>query len=430
MPAEKPEESAEARTTIDALMELLQAKGKMDVSEIASTLGIAPSIVENWSKVLETGGMVRISYEVGRMNVAPITVSAEQVKLVESRMEVKRGLVEEKVVTQRTEIEKFAAEISNLSTEVSSLERIYQQRMPAVQQMLMQINTLYDSIIEQGRTVERIKRTAEDSYQSVNKNIDELYSKIETLSNTEVTAGQGKGVTAVTTGTGEAQDAIKNAKEAYDALVSLSSAKDRVFDSLLDDVDDQVADLKKQIAAKKKEVDAQMGTSSASVSRNLSKLKNQGSESKALVEQLKNFKKDMDRTKRTLTTARVQFTDRYEKIEESMKASTELLDQNSKDVLGKLNDLKMAFGDVVKVDSTLHDAKKSIETINKEIEESRASVSDLQKSLQAFAAMTVTLEQRMNITTEIEKKVDKTDEKLSGIKKSIKDTENKFNEGK
>src|SRR5271157_1523676 len=169
MATEKPgEAAAAATTTIDALMELLKAKGKMDVNDIAGTLAIAPAIVESWAKVLESGGMVRISYEVGKMFVAPVQISAEQVKLVEEKVEVKRGLIEDRVAAQRSEIEKFANEINDLGTEVSSLERVYQQRMPAVQQMLSQINTLYDSIIEQGRSVERIKKTAEDSYQNVN----------------------------------------------------------------------------------------------------------------------------------------------------------------------------------------------------------------------------------------------------------------------
>ena len=212
MAAEKPsEDTAETRTSIDALVELLKAKGKMDVNTISGTLGIAPAIVENWSKVLETGGMVRISYEVGRMQISPIVMSPEQTKLIESKIEVRRGLAGDRVAAQRSEIEKFAAEINDLSTEVSSLERVYQQRMPAVQQMLSQINTLYDSIIEQSKTVERIKKTAEDSYQNVNRNIDEMNAKIDSLSNTEINARQGKGT--ITAGAGDTQNAVKNAEK-------------------------------------------------------------------------------------------------------------------------------------------------------------------------------------------------------------------------
>ncbi len=429
MATEKPgEENVETRTSIDALMELLQQKGKMDVNDIAGTLGIAPAIVESWSKVLETGGMVKISYEVGKMHVAPVVMSPEQTKLIESKIEVKRGLAEDKVAAQRSELEKFVVEINELSTEVSSLERVYQQRMPAVQQMLLQINTLYDSIIEQSKTVEQIKKNAEDSYQSVNKNIDEMYAKIEALSNTEINTRQGKGT--ITTGTGDSQDAMKNAEAAYEALNSLSSIKDRLFDSMLQNVDVQVGELKKQINTRKKEVDAQMRASSASIAQVLGRLKTQSKDTKDIVERLKGFKKDIDGTKRLINNAKVQFTDRYEKIEETMNTSTTVLRQDTKGVLDKLSDLKAAFGDVVKIDNTLHDAKKSIEALNKEIGESRESVNELQKLLQAQAAIDMSPEQHITATTEIERKVGKNSEKIAKIKKSIKDTKSKFYESK
>jgi chromosome segregation ATPase len=423
--AAKPEEgAAETRTTIDTLMELLRAKGKMDVNDIAGTLGIAPSIVESWAKVLETGGMVRISYEVGRMFVAPITISAEQAKLIESKIEVRRGLEEDKIAAQRSEIEKFAGEINSLSTEVSSLERIYQQRMPAVQQMLSQINALYDGIIEQGRSVERIKKGAEDSYQSVNRNIEEMFTKINALSTTDISAKRGKGPTAKeTAGT---QDALKNASAAYDAFNSLTSVKDRLFDSLLQNVDAQTGALKKHIADRKKEVDAQMEAGSASMAQMLNRLNAQTRESRDLVEKLRTFKKDIESSKRVINNAKVQFTDRYEKIEETMKSSSDLLAQNSKSMLQKLDDLRSAFGDVVKVDSTLHEARKSISAMNKDIESSRETVIELQKTLQALATATVTPEERINTTTEVERKVDKNSEKISKVKKEMENTRGKL----
>ena len=426
MATEKPgEAAAAATTTIDALMELLKAKGKMDVNDIAGTLAIAPAIVESWAKVLESGGMVRISYEVGKMFVAPVQISAEQVKLVEEKVEVKRGLIEDRVAAQRSEIEKFANEINDLGTEVSSLERVYQQRMPAVQQMLSQINTLYDSIIEQGRSVERIKKTAEDSYQNVNRSIDEMYSKVDQLGATETNVRQGKGPNPNETGAALAS-ILKNADDAYNALNSLVAAKDRMFDAMMQNVDAQVVALKKSIAAKRKEVDAQMRANSQSIAQIRSSLSAQTKGSREIMERLRRFKKEMEGSKKVIGNAKVQFTDKYEKVEETMRTSSALLSQDSKNILAKLDDLKTAFGDVAKIDNTLHDARKSIGAMNKEVDEARANVIDLQKTLQAMGAMSMTIEQRINVTTEIDRKVDKSKEKVSKIKKEIEETKDKF----
>ena len=37
--------NTEARTTIDTMLELIRSKGRIDLNSIASTLGIAPSVV-------------------------------------------------------------------------------------------------------------------------------------------------------------------------------------------------------------------------------------------------------------------------------------------------------------------------------------------------------------------------------------------------
>ena len=42
----------EARTTIDAMIDLLKKKGKSDITSIAAELGVSSSVIEDWAKVL------------------------------------------------------------------------------------------------------------------------------------------------------------------------------------------------------------------------------------------------------------------------------------------------------------------------------------------------------------------------------------------
>jgi Mn-dependent DtxR family transcriptional regulator len=58
-----------ATTTIDALPDLLRAKGRMEISEIAATFNVNEKVAADWAKLLEEGGMVKILYEMGKMYV-------------------------------------------------------------------------------------------------------------------------------------------------------------------------------------------------------------------------------------------------------------------------------------------------------------------------------------------------------------------------
>ena len=78
-PSQTP--SSEAKTSIDSLIELLSDKGKLDLNTVSITLGVSPTIMEEWAKVLESGKLIKVSYEVGKMYL----------ELLASETEVDRG---------------------------------------------------------------------------------------------------------------------------------------------------------------------------------------------------------------------------------------------------------------------------------------------------------------------------------------------------
>src|ERR1700674_2839127 len=95
---------SEAKTTIDSLAELLKEKGKMELGKIAQIMGVEQNVVENWAKVLEQGGIARITYEVGKMYVAPISLSKEQEQVVRANVDAERSALESDVASQRASI--------------------------------------------------------------------------------------------------------------------------------------------------------------------------------------------------------------------------------------------------------------------------------------------------------------------------------------
>ena len=179
MPGATGQDAGEARTSIDALVELLRTKGKSELNTIAVQLGADPKIVERWAKVLESGGMARISYEVGRMYLEPIVIGKEEVQSVKVKLGARESILEQSTNVQRAELDKFAERITGLSMSVANIESVYRQRMPEVQLMLAEINKAYAMVESEQKGVNTIKQSVETAYGDVNRRINDLSSKID-----------------------------------------------------------------------------------------------------------------------------------------------------------------------------------------------------------------------------------------------------------
>ncbi|MDI6806447.1 MAG: CBS domain-containing protein [Candidatus Aenigmarchaeota archaeon] len=49
-------------TTIDSMLEILEKKVAMDVKKLSKTLGVSSDLIEEWAKILEESGLIKIEY--------------------------------------------------------------------------------------------------------------------------------------------------------------------------------------------------------------------------------------------------------------------------------------------------------------------------------------------------------------------------------
>ena len=104
-------EVADTKTSIDALLDLLRSKGKSELNSIAVALNTDPRIIENWAKVLENGNLIRITYEVGRMYLEPLTLTPDKQANLKTRTDVAKFILEEDLAVERISLEKFSKNI-------------------------------------------------------------------------------------------------------------------------------------------------------------------------------------------------------------------------------------------------------------------------------------------------------------------------------
>ena len=70
------------------MVDLLKVKGKLEINSIASELGIGPITIENWSRILEKGGIVEITYEMGKMYVSILQMSVKEKEDLKNKVQL------------------------------------------------------------------------------------------------------------------------------------------------------------------------------------------------------------------------------------------------------------------------------------------------------------------------------------------------------
>lgn len=415
-PADQPARGAgEARTSIDALVDLLKSRGRAELNVLSQSLGVDPLIVESWAKVLEGGGIIKISYEVGKMYLEPVTLTAEQTANVKARLDSAKVVLQHDIAAHKAVLEKFGADLEGIASSVSELEKIYQQKLPEVQQMLSELNKVYDTVELQNRSVTDIKKGAEDTYNGINKRIADLVGKIDAFNATNEAKSLEERLISV-------NDVIKRVTDTEKALEELEKNKNKAFDAIRKSVDDQVKQIRTQIASASSEVAVQLKLNKTQLDDLIRQLRQQYALSKDISTQISEFKREGENSKKMLANAKTGFNDKYERLKHDIDSGASLIDSSAKGLIDKVNAVKAQFGDAAKIDDNLKGMRKNVEQIEKEVSDARLELAELTEQAKVLDSLTnATPERKASVVSDVEEKDARLKGRLGNLKKSLEE---------
>jgi chromosome segregation ATPase len=364
--------------------------------------------------------MAKISYEVGRMYLEPVIIGKEEAQVVKAKIGVRESILEQSANVQRAELDKLEEHINNLSTSVVSIESVYRQRMPEVQQMLAEINRTYALVESEQKGVMTIKSNIESAYEGINKRIDELLSKINMI-------GAANAEKIVAANMEKVNEMLKRAGAATSEVEELRKTKDRFFESLKSTIEAQVREFSRQLDATNKDIESRLKFGTQQIQETVRGVREQANIAKELNSQIREFKRSNESTKRMLNSARTEFSDKYQKLEESIYSNSKLVDSNTKILTDKLDGLKAAFGETTNFDDMVRGLRTDVSDVTKQIAEARAEVNDLNGALRALKGMTnLSVVQRASVIDQLAEKSNATREKVTKISKKVEDTDRKI----
>ncbi|MGC8652112.1 MAG: hypothetical protein ACP5UH_02585 [Candidatus Micrarchaeia archaeon] len=406
------EEAGEAKTTIDTLVDLLRERGKVDLNSLSLSLGVDPKVVEDWAKVLDSAGVVKISYEMGRMFVELLQLGTEELSAAEKKLENEKGTVEEELSSQSITLDRFFEAIKNVNVNIGSLEKSYREALPDVEGLLSQIGRFEEVANTSTKRIDDAVKKAEDTYNAINKRFEELSKRLDMMSYTNFDR-------AIEEGNAKVAATLKEAGAAREALRAIEASNAEAFKAMLKSIDAQAAELKRQALQKNNDIIKQLRESSAELEALAKSMQDRSNEVKSVNSDLADFKMHRAGAIRTLNMEKSEFNDIYAKMHSLMVDSKGRIGSTAKELTEKVSALKSSFGDAAMLYDKLQELKGDVDVITKQIESAKAEISNLSSQLKALDTLHLSLAEKAAKVKSVAASSKKSRGKVHSIKKDI-----------
>ncbi len=163
-------------TGVDKLISLVYKRRRITVEEAADNLGISPRVIEEWSKILEEQGLVKIEF------------SFTKAYLVWIGSDVKEP---EKLADLRKTRDSLVDEVEGLRRKIKTMLEDSKKASKGIKPIIKDITTAQKGISKAVETLEAIEKEAENSYrkgldllaelEDINNKMEDRIAKIENI---------------------------------------------------------------------------------------------------------------------------------------------------------------------------------------------------------------------------------------------------------
>jgi len=403
---------SEARTTIDTMLELIKSKGRIDLNSIAATLGIAPSVVEGWAKVLESGNLVKISYEVGKMYISPVELSKDELQALETKTEQQKFILSEELESDLINIDKLSQSLRDIQSNMASFEQNLKKGSPDATKKINELSQLYSRMKSYQSNIDSIKKGISSDYDSMEKRFNEMMSKLNNVATAEQKINSGAPIDV------KIQESINNARS---AIQELEVAKKNVSQTM----DNMKKDLENQIKQENARLDTVIKQSHEQLENALKELQKQAGSYKGEINELKQLHSEEEQLTKKLNQQHAEFNSNYAKLEQSLKEATAKFSPKYDEALAELNKAMEGAGSLGELIKNMSDLKTEITDLGPKLNDYKQELQKLKDQTDAIiAAKNLNMSQKDAKLSELKEKHDKVSGDMKNKKSKISDTLN------
>ncbi|OJT94147.1 MAG: hypothetical protein JJ59_04180 [Candidatus Micrarchaeum sp. AZ1] len=405
--------NTEARTTIDTMLELIRSKGRIDLNSIASSLGIAPSVVEGWAKVLESGNLIKISYEVGKMFLTPIELSKDEMQALESKTQQQKFIMSEEIDADLISTEKLEQSLREIESNISGFEQRLQKESPEARKKIEELSKMYAQMRSYQSNIDAIKKGISSDYDNMEKRFNDLLAKLGKVSEQEQKAKGGI--------PGTIQENINNARA---ALQELETVKKNVAQS----IENTRKDLENQLKQESARLDSIIKQSHSELENAYKELEKEAGSYKGDIKEIKELQLTEEQLSKKLNQQHSEFNSNYSKLEQSLKQATANFSPKYEEAMNELNKVMEGSGSMGEIIKNMSDLKMEIEDLGPKLNNYRTELQKLKDQVDALnAAKNLSVKEKEQKMSDLKAKGDAIKGEIKTKKSKISDSLNNIN---
>ncbi len=405
--------NTEARTTIDTMLELIRSKGRIDLNSIASSLGIAPSVVEGWAKVLESGNLIKISYEVGKMFLTPMELSKDELQALESKTQQQKFIMSEEIDADLISTEKLEQSLREIESNISGFEQRLQKESPEARKKIEELSKMYAQMRSYQSNIDAIKKGISSDYDNMEKRFNDLLAKLGKVSEQEQKAKGGI--------PGTIQENINNARA---ALQELETVKKNVAQS----IENTRKDLENQLKQESARLDSIIKQSHSELENAYKELEKEAGSYKGDIKEIKELQLTEEQLSKKLNQQHSEFNSNYSKLEQSLKQATANFSPKYEEAMNELNKVMEGSGSMGEIIKNMSDLKMEIEDLGPKLNNYRAELQKLKDQVDALnAAKNLSVKEKEQKMSDLKAKGDAIKGEIKTKKSKISDSLNNIN---
>ena len=405
--------NTEARTTIDTMLELIRSKGRIDLNSIASSLGIAPSVVEGWAKVLESGNLIKISYEVGKMFLTPMELSKDEMQALESKTQQQKFIMSEEIDADLISTEKLEQSLREIESNISGFEQRLQKESPEARKKIEELSKMYAQMRSYQSNIDAIKKGISSDYDNMEKRFNDLLAKLGKVSEQEQKAKGGI--------PGTIQENINNARA---ALQELETVKKNVAQS----IENTRKDLENQLKQESARLDSIIKQSHSELENAYKELEKEAGSYKGDIKEIKELQLKEEQLSKKLNQQHSEFNSNYSKLEQSLKQATANFSPKYEEAMNELNKVMEGSGSMGEIIKNMSDLKMEIEDLGPKLNNYRAELQKLKDQVDALnAAKNLSVKEKGQKMSNLKAKGDAIKGEIKTKKSKISDSLNNIN---
>ncbi len=406
------ENSARAggKTTIDSMLDLLKSRGRLDINSISTALDIAPGVIEDWAKILESGNLVSINYEFGHMFVSPKKFTGEEKSAVSEIINVEKTTAVQDIEFETLKVNELKERIKSLHKDTSELERQFSKEFPKLHRSLNEVEKIFSRASNMGRKLNNLRSRSKKEYEDTVGKYESEYKKLQE-------------VTSKSIDTARMERMVEDAKRFEEEVANLKRSKKTEIESLRKSMDGQVRLLKDNLEKENRSIEENIRKTGRDIGEELKNLSEWDKIAKSMNKRLPILVSEIEAEFKKFTEYKNSASNMYNEIDKEVSYISGEFNEKLKPLSESLNEIKEKLSVPGEVGNAILNAKHDIAEAQKEVSELRKEFSRLSRELKSVSqnkklsseAKLDKVNDILQKNEDVKDKITKTDSKMKGV---------------